>query len=36
MSRSGENGDMLVKLNPRIPPQISNELMAAIAKEVEQ
>ena len=34
--RNGENGDMLIKLNARIPPQISNELMAAIAKEIEQ
>jgi curved DNA-binding protein len=34
--RNGQNGDMLVKLNARIPPQISNELMAAIAKEIEQ
>lgn len=34
--RTGENGDMMIKLNARIPPQISNELMAAIAKEIEQ
>jgi len=31
--RSGNNGDMLVRLVGRIPPNISPELMAAIEKE---
>lgn len=34
--QKGNLGDMLVKLNARIPPTISPELMAAIAKESEQ
>ena len=33
--RSGNNGDMLVRLVGRIPPNISPELMAAIEKEKE-
>jgi curved DNA-binding protein len=32
----GNLGDMLIRLNARIPPTISPELMAAIAKESEQ
>lgn len=32
----GNLGDMLVRLNARIPPTISPELMAAIAKESEE
>jgi curved DNA-binding protein len=32
----GNLGDMLIRLNARIPPTVSPELMAAIAKESEQ
>lgn len=35
-NQNGQLGDMLVRLHARIPPQISPELMAAIAKEIAQ